>query len=642
MDYGSSPYFAPRLTLRVGVTGHRTGKLEGHDSGRIARKAAEALGFIRRSVEALAAENDALGADAPYQVGVPPSLRMVTALAAGADSIVAEAAIGEGYDLNIVLPYPAQTYRQDFSPAELVRFDLLWAHDAPATTRTELDMSGKPGDPEAYRAAGHLMLAHVDVLIAVWDGAPAAGAGGTEEILAEACRRGLTVITISPEGEMALWQAPETAADPYLDGSRVPIDLDGPTGDALRVRVRQALELPEGRYSDESHHGRPEVPSKALESFRDNRTRAGSYAVVYSLLKSTLLGRPRFALRVDYSTSNRAADGHWRRIEEVATEIGGAAMAERIEHSIRRRWEAADNLANHYANLYRSAFVGNFFLAAAAVFVGLLIVFPLGHDSSRDLLDKKAALVSIELVFIGIILVKTYLGNREGWHRRWLDYRSLAESLRPARLHVLAGSSPARPGTLVGATPGEAWVAWYVRASLREIVPPDARLDAEALRKVLMTARDCEIDSQIAYHRQNSEQMQRLEHRLELIAQLLFLCTFLSGALFLAFYAVHTVKSDNHLAHDVKPWVTFLGGTLPVLGAAIFGIRATGDFRSSARQSKRMLAELERLRGIVDAELAEPRRQDVVRVLGLASRVISEDLKLWGMIYSERALEAGF
>ena len=40
--------------------------------------------------------------------------------------------------------------------------------------------------PAGYVAAGQYMLAHCDLLIALWDGKPARGAGGTADVVAQA------------------------------------------------------------------------------------------------------------------------------------------------------------------------------------------------------------------------------------------------------------------------------------------------------------------------------------------------------------------------------------------------------------------------------------------------------------------------
>ena len=53
------------------------------------------------------------------------------------------------------------------------------------------------------------MLDRIDLLIAIWDGAPAAGPGGTGAIVAEATARAIPVVVIPPD-------APEA---PYWSGA---------------------------------------------------------------------------------------------------------------------------------------------------------------------------------------------------------------------------------------------------------------------------------------------------------------------------------------------------------------------------------------------------------------------------------------
>jgi hypothetical protein len=48
--------------------------------------------------------------------------------------------------------------------------------------------------------ASSVMLARANRLFAVWDGQPARGYGGTADVVAEACRRGVPVTVIWPEG----------------------------------------------------------------------------------------------------------------------------------------------------------------------------------------------------------------------------------------------------------------------------------------------------------------------------------------------------------------------------------------------------------------------------------------------------------
>ena len=51
----------------------------------------------------------------------------------------------------------------------------------------------------AYERAGHAVIEGCDILLALWDGQPSRGQGGTAEIVAEAERRGCRVVVIPVE-----------------------------------------------------------------------------------------------------------------------------------------------------------------------------------------------------------------------------------------------------------------------------------------------------------------------------------------------------------------------------------------------------------------------------------------------------------
>ncbi len=646
----STPYHAPRLSLRVGVTGHRPNRLAAAPA-RLQDQAQSVLRHLRRIVRRLRDENVLMDDAAPFAVDAGPSLRLATCLAAGADSFVAEAALEEGYDLSLILPFPHELYVSDFSATERDVFDRLWANRSDATSRLELDVSRKPQDPEAYLAAGRVMLSHSDVLIAVWDGKPAAGTGGTAEVVNEARRRGLIVVVLPVDGGLHLWTPAEDAEGdgPAGKWSALSIREDQDAGsDELAQRVRSVLWLPESDAgSIAGHGGERRSPEDCLQHFRHDRERNRSSAFAYDLLNWVFRRKPSPRPWVDYTKSTAYAEPHWKAVRALATDVGGERFAVTLDSAVERRWAAADNLANHYAAKFRSAYVTNFSLAAFAVLFGLLIVFV---DMDKDALFLvKFWLVTVEVAFIATILWTTWRARRQHWQERWLDYRSLAEALRPARLPLLMGSSPLASGIQSGLTPGEVWVSWYVRSSLREIAPPSGVIGTEALRRLIDLAVKHEIDPQIEYHDDNAKKLMKLDHGMEKLAGRLLWATLLLGATYLILYCGYYAIEDStwrgalkSLLAVVKPIVTFSGGTLPVFGAALFGIRATGDFRASIRQSQRTRANLTALKSKLKAQDSGPSRPILRQTLSQVIRTMSDDVTIWGMIYSERTLEAGF
>lgn len=118
----------------------------------------------------------------------------LSAIAAGADSLFAEAAISLHIPLDVVLPF--EGYEEDFAEGEeRARFERLLA--AARRTRT---LSYERRSQEAYVAVGRWVVDNSDQLIAVWDGLPARGPGGTGDVVtyARECGRALTVVTPAP------------------------------------------------------------------------------------------------------------------------------------------------------------------------------------------------------------------------------------------------------------------------------------------------------------------------------------------------------------------------------------------------------------------------------------------------------------
>jgi hypothetical protein len=117
----------------------------------------------------------------------------LSCLADGADTLFARAVLDAGGDLVAVIP--ALTYRQDLPPDHHRTYEGLLAA-ASSTITTGRTTSG----PEAHLDAGLRMIQDADRLLAVWDGQPARGPGGTADIVAAAHHEGLPVTTIWPPG----------------------------------------------------------------------------------------------------------------------------------------------------------------------------------------------------------------------------------------------------------------------------------------------------------------------------------------------------------------------------------------------------------------------------------------------------------
>jgi hypothetical protein len=115
----------------------------------------------------------------PDILGDPPFVG-ISNLAAGADQRFAEGVLSRGGALHVVLPSPA--YESSFDQAsDLHLFRTLLSQ----AWRVETLDFAEPNE-DAYLAAGQRVVDLCDVLVAVWDGLPSQGKGGTADVVAYA------------------------------------------------------------------------------------------------------------------------------------------------------------------------------------------------------------------------------------------------------------------------------------------------------------------------------------------------------------------------------------------------------------------------------------------------------------------------
>lgn len=151
--------------MRVGITGHQ--RIEDP----------KAWAWVARVMR------DELARVAPPLVGV-------TSLAVGADQLLARLVLEAGGAIHAVLPFA--DIERSFSPEDVpVYRDLV----RQATVEV-LETHGT--DEDAYLAAGQRVVNLSDIVLAVWNGKPAKGKGGTADVVAYAMRRGVPLIHIDP------------------------------------------------------------------------------------------------------------------------------------------------------------------------------------------------------------------------------------------------------------------------------------------------------------------------------------------------------------------------------------------------------------------------------------------------------------
>jgi hypothetical protein len=593
----------PRLpfVLSVGVTGHRAEVLPEGSLARLRSRMRDILILLAEAGEALLEREHECFASTPVR------RRFVSPIADGADQIAAEEALDLGWDLQAVLPFDRAEYRASLANDEARgRFDSLLAR---ATCVLEL-----PGDEDrqldAYVMTGRATVSHCDILIAVWDGLPPRGRGGTGEVAILAITSGTAVIHVPPQPEgraRLLWSAFDPTVLTIADDPAVERPLERAEVDALLT----GLLMPPPDEQEKSF-----IKAFCRERLRHIRTR-----IEYPLLL-TAAGVRRFRARdLTAKDCEKQIRDEWRRYrEDCANAHNISAPIDLLEDA----YSWADQLATHFAQTYRSGHIFNFVLGSFAVCLGLS-AFMAPH--------LKIEFAVFEILITVAIIVNAHVGSRDEWHRRWLDYRQLAERLRPMRsLKLLGIAAPDPPGTETNPVPRR-WIDWYASGIWRAMGCPSGVLNKERASRLAEAIATHEVAPQVSYHERNAHQIHLLDHRLEQIGMVLFGATLVVSVATLVGLAF-----GSAFVNEYGNWFTLVSAGFPALATAVFGIRFQGDFGGDAVRS---MATAQTLRHI-DEELR--RNVTLGRAADLseqAARIMLSDLDEWRLVNQQRDLSVG-
>jgi hypothetical protein len=537
----------------------------------------------------------------------PPRFLFVSPLADGADQIGAELALELGFELHAVLPFTRERTRADLPDEDSrSRFDKLLAQ-----TACLLELPGDEAhELEAYVMAGRATVAHCDVLIAVWDGLPPRGRGGTGAVVRYAFDWATPVVHIPvAEGSEAVlrWTAFEPAVvSGHGDPTTIrPLDLG-----QLQSALTGLLAPP----PDSREQG-------FIHLFQRECRRRLRARIEYPLL---LAATGVSGLRPHHwrpAVASRRTQAEW---EEFGNACSRAECVTAPIATLEQWYEWADSLASHYAQSYRSGHVFNFVLAAVAVLLALTtLVLP----------DAKKLLAFAEFGAILAILANTWTGTRQQWHRRWLDYRQLAERLRPMRsLKIIGVASPDPPGTKANPISGR-WVEWYAAAVWRAVGCPSGRIVQSKVPPLAGTISRHELRPQIAYHRSTAHQAERLDEKLEMFGYTLFIAALIGCLVLIAGFWLE----PDWVKHNSN-WFTILSAGLPTIGTAIFGIRVQGDYVGSAVRSEQTARVLEQIAERLEGETNLSHAADLSEQ---GARAMLADLDEWQLLNQQHDLSVG-
>ncbi|MEV5935600.1 hypothetical protein AB0L56_23455 [Streptomyces sp. NPDC052079] len=126
--------------------------------------------------------------------GLGEPIEALTSLAAGADQLFAQIALSCGASLKVVTP--SEDYADTFSAEE----DRARYLELRKLASAYVNIGHKRASEQAYYDAGVYITDHSDLMLAVWDGQPAKGFGGTADIVNYAHSKKVTVIVIWKDG----------------------------------------------------------------------------------------------------------------------------------------------------------------------------------------------------------------------------------------------------------------------------------------------------------------------------------------------------------------------------------------------------------------------------------------------------------
>jgi len=454
---------APSLGFSVGIVGHRAERIEDWD--RVRARIDEVLGKIQDALNHVATDD-------LFSAG-RQKLRLVSALAEGADRIAAHAALDLGEVLEVVLPFEPAEYETDFADeSSIAEFrDLLGKASSVITLDGHIT-----GRPHAYEASGLTMLDNCDLLIAVWDGEASRGLGGTREMIGEAARRVMPVIVMPPDGSSVTIRGslqPEPMR--FEDVPEFPMEN---LPDLIAALV--------GTYGDASE----EADWRSLADLPPNPMIYEAYPI---LLKLSGI-RPWFKKK-----------GGW--------------TPKPPEGALEEAFAWWDHAAIQAAQAFRSAVIVNFAMAALAVVLAASSVLA-GH--------AKWLFVVAELITIVLLLVNAWHAGKMRWQERWLESRQVAELLRVGILlrNVGVGRGISDPG-------GGGSNGWYAAAIARSCPIQTVNM---ADPKAAAADAVHEIKDQADWNASTAHRMHLAAHRIERFGEVLFVIVVAAAASWLLAY----------------------------------------------------------------------------------------------------------
>lgn len=565
------------IPLVVAVTGHRD-------------LVASELPDIRQRVRSML---DELASRYPDR-----RLSVMSPLAEGADRLVADVALEMGIGLTVVLPMPRELYLGDFETAESRgRFEQLCDRadelfELPPARGSNLDQISEPGEARnrQYAQVGVFLSAHCHVLLAIWDGKYSAELGGTGQ-----------VVKFHHDDVMPGYATRSVATQQML------VDDESD----LVYHVVCSRDRPDGA---------PAAPLQALEAFWFTKDRDKPRSQEIPLQHQLIFARSaEFNLDAIRHADRIDAEKYPLYASEQRTELPPGV------EDINRLFCIADWLAIRFQKKILLTLRITHLLA---FLMGLMFIL------YTDAGGWSYFLLAFLLFFLLSAAAQQFAG-RGGWHRKYLDYRTLAEGLRVQFYWAVAGigseneSKFTHDNFLQTQDAELGWIRNIMRVAGTEC---DARraVNPEGLEFVIREWIGGETSGQLGYFGQKSGERIRRNRLTERLGHLSLLTSVIVVVVFLL--------SGSRLPESWSGPLMVAMGTMLLL----FGIRQGYAYATAEKDLIKQYLFMQRLfenakRRLDNADDEEEKRL-VLRALGGSAL---DEHAAWILMHRDRTVDKG-
>jgi hypothetical protein len=303
-------------------------------------------------------------------------------------------------------------------------------------------------------------------------------------------------------------------------------------------------------------------------------------------------------------------------------DLAMATVAKQIDTVLGPHFEIADRLALHYGRLYRMSNTLRTTVALPSTLGALMAFYGPPAISRLGFL--------IQLIILGGTLGIYVFDRRAEWHRRFLDYRFLAEHLRSSRTMALFGSTaalPRLPPHLAGGA-GD-WIAYRLRTTVRSLGLVSAKVDPNYLSAVRRSV-DAEISGQINFYESRAGRYRKIGNTL----QRLGLSLYALGILFVVIRSAMAIGADsNGEAYTVMAELALV---LPSAAPVFFSLRSQAEYNRLSQRYASMATQLRRIQdGLASNDV---RRNRIERMAREMCNVLLGEVSDWRLLIKARDL----